>query len=85
VAVSKGRLVVMYSRRTCSLCDKARAVIEAERARASFDFREVFVDGHPELEQEYGERVPVVLVDGDEAFELTVDRELLRGLLAARA
>jgi glutaredoxin len=73
----------MYSRRTCSLCDKARAVIEAERATTPFDFREVFIDGSPELEQEYGERVPVVEIDGDEAFELRVDSNLLRRLLGA--
>jgi glutaredoxin len=75
--------VVMYSRRTCGLCDKARAVIEAQSGRTPFEFREVFIDGDDALELEYGLRVPVVEVDGKEEFEFHVDRERLAKLLGA--
>jgi hypothetical protein len=73
----------MYSRRTCGLCDEARAVLEAERARTPFSFEERFIDGDDALELDYGLRVPVVLVDGEERFEYRVDPAVLAGLLRA--
>jgi glutaredoxin len=75
-------MVSMYSRRRCGLCDEARAVIQAERDRTGFDFDERFIDGDDDLEREYGLRVPVVLVDGEEAFEYHVDPLQLRRRVA---
>lgn len=66
--------VVLYSRPGCGLCDEAREVIVAERARAAFGFEEIDISGDDALELEYGFRIPVVLVDGREAFEVRVDR-----------
>jgi hypothetical protein len=68
----------MYSRATCGLCDEAREVILAVRAETPFDYEELFVDGRDDLERAYGVRVPVVLVDGEERFELHVDGPELR-------
>ncbi|HEU4355891.1 MAG TPA: glutaredoxin family protein [Actinomycetota bacterium] len=65
--------VVLYSRPGCGLCDEAREVILAERARTPFAFDEVDIAGDDELELEYGIRIPVVLVDGSERFEVRVD------------
>jgi hypothetical protein len=63
----------MYSRPGCGLCDEAREVILAERARTPFAYEELDVSGDDALELEYGIRVPVVLVDGRERFEIRVD------------
>ena len=63
----------MYARPGCGLCDEAREVIMAERARSPFDYREVDVSGDDTLELEYGIRIPVVFVDGRELFEIRVD------------
>jgi hypothetical protein len=71
----------MYSRRSCGLCDEARAVIGSERRLSPFDFEEVFIDGSEDLELEYGIRVPVVEVDGVERFEYRVDPTRLAQLL----
>jgi glutaredoxin len=68
-----GHRVVMYSRRTCHLCDDARTVIFAEKERTAFDFEEVLIDGDDQLERAYGLRVPVVEVDGAEEFEFVVE------------
>ena len=65
--------VLMYSRPGCGLCDEARAVILAERDRTPFTYREVDVSGDDVLELEFGIRIPVVLVDGVERFEISVD------------
>jgi glutaredoxin len=75
--------VVMYSRTTCGLCDEARELILAVRAEHPFEYEEVFVEGQADLERRYGQRVPVVLVNGEEEFDLHVDPQRLRGVLAA--
>jgi hypothetical protein len=80
-ALSPDPKVVMYSRRQCGLCDDARAVVLAERDRSRFDFDEVFIDGDAELEDAYGVRVPLLEVDGVEAFEYRVDPKALHGLV----
>jgi glutaredoxin len=67
------RRVLMYSRPGCGLCDEARETILAERERTPFAFEEVDVSGDDALELEYGIRIPVVLVDGQEVFEIRVD------------
>lgn len=75
------RHVVLYSRRSCHLCDQAREVIVAERARTAFGFDERFVDGDDDLERAYGLRVPVVEVDGDQVFEFAVEPALFADLV----
>jgi glutaredoxin len=73
--------VVMYSRPGCGLCDEARQVILAELARTDFDFDEVDISGDDALELEYGIRIPVVLVDGEERFEVRLEPEAFAGTL----
>lgn len=82
--MSDRAVVVMYSRRICGLCDKARAVILAERDGMAdpFVFEERTIDGDDDLELRYGIRVPVVEVDGREEFEIAVEPLRLRRLVA---
>jgi glutaredoxin len=71
--------VVLYSRPGCHLCDEARAVLDAERARRPFDLEEVDIEADDELLKEFGIRIPVVAIDGVERFEISVDpHELAR-------
>lgn len=72
----------MYGREGCHLCDEAREAILALRRELAFAYREVSIKGDPELEAAHGLRVPVVLVDGEEAFEYRVDAAELRRLLS---
>ena len=77
--------VVLYSRPGCHLCDEARAVLEAERARTPFDLEEIDIETDDELVKEYGIRIPVVAIDGVERFEIAVDPdELARHRRAGR-
>ena len=75
--------VTMFSRERCGLCDEAREVIEAVRADVPFRYEEVRIDGDEALERTYGLRVPVILVDGEEEFEIEVDPDRLRALAGA--
>lgn len=74
--------VAMYSRATCGLCDDARETIREVRADLPFDFEEILVDGDDRLERVYGLRVPVILIDGEERFELHLDGRELRAVLS---
>ncbi|MEA2555935.1 MAG: hypothetical protein QOI60_1266, partial [Actinomycetota bacterium] len=65
----------------CHLCDLARDVIMAERNRTAFELVEVDVSAEDALELEYGIRIPVVLIDGVEAFEIEVDAGRFRDLV----
>lgn len=65
--------VVLYSRPGCHLCDEARAVMLDARRRTPFAFDEIDIETDDDLLREYGVRIPVVSIDGDEAFEYTVD------------
>jgi glutaredoxin len=75
------RNVVLYARPGCHLCDEAREVILAVRERRPFSFAEIDIESDDELLREYGIRIPVVTVDGEERFEIAVDRDAFAGLV----
>jgi hypothetical protein len=75
---SSGHLVTLVHARGCHLCESARRVIEAVRAEVGFDLEEIDIAGDAELERRYRERIPVVLVDGQEAFTYFVHPDALR-------
>ena len=75
--------VVLYARPGCHLCDEARRVIEAVRASVPFGFEEIDIEGDDSLLRDYGIRIPVVAVDGEELFEISVDAAALRAALGA--
>jgi glutaredoxin len=74
--------VVLYSRPGCHLCDVAREAILSLRERLGFEFEEIDIEADEELELEYGIRIPVVEVDGEEAFEITVDAARLARMVS---
>jgi glutaredoxin len=73
--------VRLYGKPGCCLCDEAREVIRAVRATHPFELEEVDVSIDAALERDYGERIPVVAIDGREEFELGVDEAALRDAL----
>ncbi len=73
--------LTLYGKAGCCLCDEAKATLAEVREEIAFELEEVDVSLDPRLHREYGERIPVVDVDGEEAFELGVDAAALRDLL----
>ena len=69
--------VVLYGKPGCHLCEEARDTVVAVRARLPFELEEVDVSTDPDLHREYGERIPVLALDGDELFEFHVDADEL--------
>ena len=52
------------------------------RAEIPFELEETDIEGDPELERRYRERIPVVEVDGEEAFTHFVHPDGLRRRLS---
>lgn len=73
--------VVLFSRVGCHLCEVARATILSVRSRHPFSYEEIDVESSDDLVRDYGLRVPVVAVDGDEIFEIEVDPVRLASLV----
>ncbi|HEV2060168.1 MAG TPA: glutaredoxin family protein [Solirubrobacteraceae bacterium] len=69
--------LVLLGRPGCHLCDDARAVLE----RVGVAFAEVDITTDDALHAMYLERIPVVVLDGVERFELFVDEAALRRLV----
>ena len=57
-------------------------MIDQVRAEIAFELDEIDITGNEELERRYRERIPVVLVDGEEAFTFFVHPDGLRRRLA---
>jgi glutaredoxin len=70
--------VTLYGKPGCHLCDEARAVVAAVRAERSFELDEVDVSLDPVLHRRYGERIPVIAIGTEDAFEYVVDARALR-------
>jgi glutaredoxin len=62
----------------CHLCESARRVIERVQADVPFELEEIDISDDPELERRYRERIPVVVVGGEEAFTYFVYPDALR-------
>lgn len=63
--------VTLYTRKDCGLCDKAKAAIEASGVPVELSI--VDIDTDPQLQARFTNDVPVIYVDGAEAFRHRVD------------
>jgi len=72
--------VVLYTRPGCCLCDEAREVLLniGSGHPGAFVLREQDIESSDELLRRYLERIPVIAIDGVEAFELQVDEDELQ-------
>ena len=79
-----GHRLTLVTRDRCHLCDVAHEVLARVAADAGVGWDVVDVDADPALAAEYGDRVPVVLLDGREHSYWRVDEARLRRDLAGR-
>ena len=71
----------MYTRVDCHLCEVAVAQVAAITAETGATCSQVDVDADPDDRAEYGDRVPVILVDGVEHGYYRVEPDRLRRAL----
>ena len=74
-------LVTVYSRHNCHLCEVAFQTLTSLQGELDFDLTKLFIDGDVELEKQYGEQVPVILIDGQQHDFWRVDPERFRSSL----
>ena len=77
--------VVLVTRVGCHLCEQAAPVVAAEATRAGATYAERDVDASEPDRVAYGEKVPVVLLDGVEHAYWQVDAKALRAALRCGA
>ena len=71
------RVVTLYGKPGCHLCEDAREAVRRVRAERPFYLREVDVTLDPVLHREYGERIPVLTLDDEVLFEFIVEEAVL--------
>ncbi len=76
--MSEAPRLQLLTRANCHLCVVAAETLQRIAAEAGLVAEERDVDADPELQAEYGDRVPVVLLDGREHSYFTVDVVRLR-------
>ncbi|MDT5012707.1 MAG: hypothetical protein QOH57_4324 [Mycobacterium sp.] len=79
--------MLLLTRAGCGLCDKARVRLTELAGELGFELAAVDVDaeaadGRPGLRAEYGDRLPVVMLDGREHSYWELDEPRLRTDLA---
>ena len=77
--------VIVYSRPGCHLCDEAKAAIQSAGCNDQFELEEINIESDEELLRKYKYDIPVVVINGVEAFIHRVDpkefRHRLHGLI----
>ena len=67
--------VIVYSKPGCHLCDEAKASILAAGCDDLFTFQEINIETDPALFERYKNDIPVVTINGIEAFRHRVNRQ----------
>jgi hypothetical protein len=70
--------VSIYSRSNCHLCEVALEVLNGLQNELDFTITKIFIDGNIELEEKYGEQVPVILINNEPHDFFRVDPERFR-------
>jgi glutaredoxin len=72
------RKVELFFAQECHLCESARRVLEQVRADIPFELDVIDITDDADLERRYRERLPVVVIDGEEVFTYFVYPDALR-------
>jgi len=73
--------VTLYGKSDCHLCDEARAAVMQALEGREVELREIDISTDAALRRDYGERIPVVEIGGEERFRYFVDVEALRRMV----
>ena len=74
--------VTLITRSGCHLCAEAELTLRGLAGDLGFGYREVDVDATAELRDRFGDRVPVIVIDGREHGYWRVEEARFRTALA---
>ena len=61
--------LLIYTRRDCCLCEEMKSTLSQVADQVSFALEEIDVDTSPVLQEQYGNDVPVLFINGRKAFK----------------
>ena len=76
--------VVLYTKPVCGLCDEMKVVMESAGCDELYTLEEVDIEKDAELFARYRYDIPVLLIDGVEAFRHRLNAEDFRKYLTSR-
>ena len=77
----KQPIVTIYSRTGCHLCENAENLLKPLESTLDFTIEVKLIDGNKELEDLYGQLIPVVQVNGKYFSHFRVDIEEFKSFL----
>ena len=70
--------ITLYTRKECCLCEEMKGVVVPIAQETGASVEEVDVDASPDLQQKYGDEVPVLFINGRKAFKYRVGAKELK-------
>ena len=70
--------VIIYSRPGCHLCDEAKSAMAAAQCPDEYTLAEINIESDPELLRRYQYDIPVITIEGVEAFRHRLTAEDFR-------
>ena len=74
--------VIFYSRPGCHLCEEAKQTIDSARCANEYTLEEIDIESDGALLRRYGDDIPVITIDGEEAFRHSLTSEEFRRRLS---
>ena len=73
--------LILYTRKDCCLCEEMKIIIRQVAERFPVAIQEFDVDISQELQERYGNEVPVLFVNGRKAFKYRITEKELENRL----
>jgi len=77
--------LLLYTRKDCCLCEEMKSTVRRVADRVPFALEEIDVDTSPALQEEYGNEVPVLFINGRKAFKYRLTAMELEKILKRAA
>ncbi len=77
--------LLLYTRKDCCLCEEMKSTLSRVAGRVPFALEEIDVDISPALQENYGNEVPVLFINGRKAFKYRLTAQELEQRLKREA
>ena len=77
----KQSVVTIYGRGGCHLCENVLNLLVPEKDQLNIEINEILIDNNKELEDLYGQLIPVIHVDGKYFSHFRLDLEEFKSFL----